>query len=50
MVALLLWLVSDADEVSGQRLDASHWNTNPRPSEAAAKVCKPALWGPTKIE
>ena len=37
MVALLHWLVSDADEVSCQRLDASHWDTSPSPSEAAAK-------------
>jgi 3-oxoacyl-[acyl-carrier protein] reductase len=46
MVAPLLWLVSDsADEVSGQRLDASRWDTNLSPSEAAAKACEPALWG-----
>jgi len=51
MVAPLLWLVSDsADEVSGKRLDASRWDTNLNPSEAAAKVCEPAQWGATKIE
>jgi 3-oxoacyl-[acyl-carrier protein] reductase len=44
MVAPLLWLVSDAaDEVSGQRVDASRWDANLNPSEAAAKVCEPAL-------
>jgi 3-oxoacyl-[acyl-carrier protein] reductase len=49
MVAPLLWLVSDsADEVSGKRLDASRWDTNLNPSEAAAKACEPALWGAPK--
>ncbi len=44
MVAPLLWLVSDAaDEVSGIRLDASHWDTSLNPSAAAAKACEPAL-------
>ena len=51
MVAPLLWLVSDsADEVSGQRLDASRWDTNLNPSAAAAKACEPALWAVPKIE
>jgi len=51
MVAPLLWLVSDAaDAVSGQRLDASRWDTSLNPSEAAAKICEPALWGAPKIE
>jgi 3-oxoacyl-[acyl-carrier protein] reductase len=45
MVAPLLWLVSDAaDEVTGKCLDASRWDTNLRPGEAAAKACEPALW------
>jgi NAD(P)-dependent dehydrogenase (short-subunit alcohol dehydrogenase family) len=51
MVAPLLWLVSDAaDAVSGQRLDASRWDIKLNPSEAAAKIGEPALWGAPKIE
>jgi 3-oxoacyl-[acyl-carrier protein] reductase len=51
MVAPLLWLVSDAaDEVSGQRLDASRWDINLNPSEAAAKAREPALWGAQKVD
>lgn len=51
MVAPLLWLVSDAaDEVTGQRLDASRWDTNLNQSAAAAKACEPALWGAPKME
>jgi NAD(P)-dependent dehydrogenase (short-subunit alcohol dehydrogenase family) len=51
MVPPLLWLVSeDADAVTGQRRDASRWDINLAPSEAAAKACEPALWGDPKIE
>jgi hypothetical protein len=51
MVAPLLWLLSDAaNAVSGQRLDASRWDIKLNPSEAAAKIGEPALWGAPKIE
>jgi len=51
MVPPLLWLISDsADEVGGKRLNASRWDTNLNPSEAAAKACEPAGWGDAKIE
>ena len=46
MVPPLLWLVSDAaDEVSGKRFNASRWDTNLNPDEAAAKASEPAGWG-----
>jgi len=35
---------------TGQRLDASRWDTNLNPSEAAAKACEPALFAAQKIE
>ena len=47
MVPPLPWLVSDsADKVSGKRLNASRWDTNLKPHEAAAKACEPAGWAP----
>lgn len=46
MVPPLLWLVSDAaGEVSGMRINASRWDTNLDPGEAAAKAAEPAGWG-----
>lgn len=48
MVPPLLWLISDsADEVSGKRVDASRWDINLDPAEAAAKACELAGWGAT---
>lgn len=45
MVPPLLWLVSDAaDAVNGKRFDASRWDTNLNPNEAAAKACDSAGW------
>ena len=39
MVPPLLWLVSDAaDQVSGKRFNASRWDTNLAPDEAAVKA------------
>jgi 3-oxoacyl-[acyl-carrier protein] reductase len=49
MVPPLLWLISDsADEVSGKRFNASLWDANLNPSQAAAKACEPAGWAATK--
>ena len=49
MVPPLLWLISDsADEVSGKRFNASLWDANLNPSQAAAKACEPAGWAVTK--
>ena len=46
MVPPLLWLVSDAaDQVSGKRFNASRWDTNLAPDEAALKASEPAGWG-----
>jgi 3-oxoacyl-[acyl-carrier protein] reductase len=45
MVEPLLWLVSDsADSTTGQRLDASLWDTNLMPDEAAAAAMTSAGW------
>ena len=45
MVPPLLWLVSDsADGFSGNRLDASRWDTKLNPNAAAAIACEPAGW------
>lgn len=45
MVPPLLWLVSDAaNAFSGQRLNASLWDTALDPSAAAARACEPAGW------
>jgi 3-oxoacyl-[acyl-carrier protein] reductase len=50
MVPPLLWLVSEAaDGISGQRVNASRWDPNLNPSEAAAKACEPAGWGVTEL-
>jgi hypothetical protein len=46
MVPPLLWLVSaSADQVTGKRFNASLWDTNLDPGEAAAKASEPAGWG-----
>ena len=46
MVPPLLWLVSDAaGKVSGKRINASQWDTNLDPGEAAVKASEPAGWG-----
>jgi 3-oxoacyl-[acyl-carrier protein] reductase len=46
MVPPLLWLISDsADQVRGKRVNASRWDTNLNPDEAAVKASEPAGWG-----
>ena len=46
MVPPLLWLVSgSADQVTGRRFNASRWDTNLAPDEAAVKAFEPAGWG-----
>ena len=46
MVPPLLWLVSgSADQVTGRRFNASRWDTNLVPDEAAVKAFEPAGWG-----
>ena len=51
MVAALLWLVWDAaNKGGGKRLDASRWDNNLTPSEAADKACEAALWPAREVE
>jgi NAD(P)-dependent dehydrogenase (short-subunit alcohol dehydrogenase family) len=44
MAPPLLWLVSDAAEVTGRRFLAVHWDTSLPPAEAAEKCGAPIAW------